>query len=712
MFKDPTPMHFEKLAADVQLPEDPNTWTQEVHQELYKQVSYISDFDAHIVMAKVDAEQAYGFGHIEVSPKTSIQPSPSEPNRMSDAGVNVARIPIIIKNRQLKPLDTLIMADSSMAPLTESRLRRALFRPQTFDMAARSPGDTSMLGSLFPPTRQSHGFGGAGGVSGVGMGKFGGMYDGYDGYAPSDYNKGSAAAAPVKVDPKILERIAHDVHIALHPVTKQASVLMHILPTIHAADFSKFAHALGQNKLADAYDANPATHASTHILQNFKDQSSGVDGDTLNWDMKTASVIQISKQGGGMYQVKVASNKCWQPKVELMTRGDIYKFAGAEATKDVDMHGSVTMGRNSVEQPGNEKDEYQLVDKAGTWKVQSTTGEELVGYCFTNLLDTEGSPMPISMFTNGSASAVQGEIAGVQVSSGANLPTGKPSGYGFWSRYLPNGTVEATIPMKLGTRITDEGGEGFMAETYSGKKVTLRVQPHIRQVCGIGDKMLVPDRFAWVPLNGQSVSLVSNPAEMGKSKTAQAQALHMLSEVTLRGGGDIFSLEGHPISKLAYAQKNDLNIDDTIFLLTGLGVKPEDAIEKMAETNSYQRPVQVHVSGSVHTSDDAWRQAVEKTASFAAKYNIEPLDLWKEAAVIPDPTAVDTVLSLGFINPENINAFIEALPVIDRAQSKMVDLLMGVRLGIRDVPEGALERAIKNSEEVIEGLKVIAFSQN
>jgi hypothetical protein len=83
--------------------------------------------------------------------------------------------------------------------------------------------------------------------------------------------------------------------------------------------------------------------------------------------------------------------------------------------------------------------------------------------------------------------------------------------------------------------------------------------------------------------------------------------------------------------------------------------------------------------------------------------------MWKEAAVIPDPVAVDSVLSLGFLNPENVSAFVGYLPTLDEAQRRMCELLVGARLGLRELSDGALERAIRALEDVIEGLKIIAF---
>ena len=49
------------------------------------------------------------------------------------------------------------------------------------------------------------------------------------------------------------------------------------------------------------------------------------------------------------------------------------------------------------------------------------------------------------------------------------------------------------------------------------------------------------------------------------------------------------------------------------------------------------------------------------------------------------------------------------LPVIDEAQRRLCELLVASRLGLKQVPTGALEKSIRSPEQVIEGLKALAF---
>ena len=84
-------LHFEKVASETTLPEDPNQWPNEILQQLYKEVPYVADFEPQIIMDRVDAERGFGFGHVEVGNRTeALQPvSPDQ----ADAAVPETQYP-------------------------------------------------------------------------------------------------------------------------------------------------------------------------------------------------------------------------------------------------------------------------------------------------------------------------------------------------------------------------------------------------------------------------------------------------------------------------------------------------------------------------------------------------------------------------------------------------------------------------------------------
>lgn len=660
-------LDFSKTAtAEVTLPDDPAMWPTEILQELYKQVPYIADFMPDIVMDRVDAEQRFGFGHVEVSNKTEIQ-SPQGSPMMQAAGVRSARIPIIIKEGKLQPFDVIVTEKSKMLPLTERRLRQALFRPQLFDVTSRTPGDQSMISQLYPPYRQNYGFGGGGAVMTAGMGK-----------------EGSA---------------------------KKASLIEAILPTIDPIDFQRFAVTVAEPKVKAAYYVNKAaTQPSVEVLAKYEAKDLSARSEKLAQAVHP-SVMQFVRTDQG-YVVKTASHKFWAPIERALDNGQLYDLVGNETMMAINKHGAVTMADEAAigsDQP--EADRPEAIKDFGIYRVEDEQGKQIVGFVFPNLLDIDGEALPLALFTNGSQAAVQSDLAGVRVASGASLMEGHPRGHGVFYQVLPNGSAQATIPLTITSSLsTPEEAGSLVAETMDGRQVTVSIQPNMQRIV-MGDEshMVIPDTFRWLPLDdAEEVVLKEVPEQFSKQA-----APNSVGAVTLRASGmDSFSISGEPTEKIAEDQRTFLSVDDAMFLLAGFGVTPEYAMQKIGEALSFHMPIEVPIGRRIETESEVREEMAKKASTLLDRMPSLRVDLVKEAAAIPDPTAVDSVLSLGFINPENMMTFVSYLPQLDEAQSKLCELLMAARLGMKELPEEAIERAIHGLEGAIEGLNVIAFNKS
>jgi hypothetical protein len=686
LFFEPS-VHFEKNAGEVMLPEDPNEWEAELMQELFKQVPYVADFEPHVVMDRVDGERGFGFGHVEVRNRTEVQHG-ADPTAVQAAGIKSARIPVVIKDRKLQPLDLLVTADSKILPLTEPRMRGALFRPQVFDITGRGPGDMSMIGQLYPPYRQNYGFGGGGATMSVGMGK-----EGSNGFCPP-------AEAWARFD-------------QMH---KMGSVLTAVLPTIGELDYHRFTDKLANDRglQAQFVKNGPATGAALDKLAGYTPSDTSKLAQAALRHLKP-SVVQLRKEAEG-YSLKHATHACWQPVVSTLDHGEAVRVFGGKIVEAADTTGAATMDLGGGVAEDAQEDSAALISEFGIYKVQDEEGKELIGYVFPNLIDLDGQSLPVALFTNGSQMAVQGEIAGVSVGEGASLFEGPPRGKGVFYQ-IDNGHAQATIPLTIKATMAspEQGGVTMHAETFDGREVQVIVQPNLQAITPSpeGDHMLVPDTFSWLPLDeAEDTALVGDPAAFG----AQAKAAQALSSVTLRAGGaDSFSVTGFPVDKLAADEKSFLSLDDTMFLLGGLGADLEYAQKKIGEASAWSRPVSVRVAHYIKTA--AQRIAESRKEAAARLEQVRErmparVDLSKEAAIVPDPVAVDTVLSLGFLNAENLGVFISYLPAIDEAQSKMCELLLAARLGLRNIPVSGLEKAIRATEQTLEGLKTLAFEEN
>jgi hypothetical protein len=98
-------------------------------------------------------------------------------------------------------------------------------------------------------------------------------------------------------------------------------------------------------------------------------------------------------------------------------------------------------------------------------------------------------------------------------------------------------------------------------------------------------------------------------------------------------------------------------------------------------------------------------QAAVKKDLADLKVPIHNYFLAKEASILEDALTADKILGLGFLNCENISTFIEMIPQLESTSSKIAEMLLASRLGMKDVSEVALERMLRALDDVIRGLK-------
>lgn len=740
--------YIEKTAGEVDLPEDPNQWPQEILQELYKQVPYISDYQPHVEMQKADAERGYGFGHVEIMNQTET-PQGASDMEMESTGVRSVRIPFVIKEKKLSPFDLLINDASKVVPLTENRLRQSLFRPQAFDVTSKTPGDQSMIGQLYPPYRTGRGFGG-GGVSLNAGGQMGyklSSAEDLESYllgAASEEQKKEAAgqseaagriagalaggAAGESVDAPFLGLLAGGLaggkagagaeSLLQGPLpatentvkigSKRGSVLEAILPTINRADHEDFCG------LIPKYAALLYQHRSVvYPVLNKVVDATPEQAKMASWEgLLAPSIIQVQKRTEG-YMVKSANHFMWSPKEELVDRGEVVRRFGVKLAQDVDTSGAVTMQDEEGVVGEEEANEMAPVETFGLYKVKDTQGAEYVGFVVPELIDTTGDTVPLALFTNGSHTAVQADIEGEPAGQGSNLPSGPVGGYGAFYTLADDGSVKMTIPLELGGSFTDqEQPKVWEGTTLDGSPVEVSAQPNIQEVMSSGEgRMLVPETWNWLPLDGsEAISLIGGEAEEAVPELDEPESEEKMSQVVVRSDGQTFSFQGPPVEKLSSAERDFLDLDSAMFLLAGMGVHQVHGTEKLATVITGLNSATVKCGRLLSTREEQVKEAMARASDMLERLpQLKQPHLLKEAASFPDPTTVDTVLSLGFINPENILTYVSYLPDIEDSQTKLCELLLGTRLGLSNIQASSLERAVRSLEETIEGLKVLAF---
>jgi len=655
---------FEKLGQEALMGEDPSEWPQQILDQLYKQVPYSSDYSPKVVLDTVDPDRRYAMGRVELLNKLAINPrDDSTPAEL--LGRQKVVLPVVIKDGRLAPLD-LLLSNGEVEPMTEERLRTALFRPSLFDAVRKRPGDLSMVEQLYPPTRQ---YGGARGplIADVGSSSLGSV------------EKASSAKPEFLMD-------------AILPTIKKAHVdaLTNRLnddPSLRAAVFSNDSMLPFMAKLSEVTET----------------KETGDDYLRKVASCITPTVLQVQKVDGG-FLVKTANPEALIPNADVVSRPAAVGALGGDLVSKVESDGTTTINAQPAMKETLIDLEIKVIDTFGLYKVK-TVGDnrELVGWAFPKIMAFTGEVLPLAVFSNGSESAMQENIAGVPVAKQTDLLDAPPQGTGCFYYASDSGAV-GLVPVHIkGEQETPEGA-AFIAETVMGEPCEIVKTPGLKEVSVIGPgRYGIPEDCGFMPLEN-NVDLASSPDDY--IKTAEARMLK--TAVRVFTDGTLYAFEGQEIDKLAGVMPTQfLDQDDAIFLASILGQDPDltkTAFAEMRKKGQYEiwfqaRPIQ--------TFRTKFAQARKHAAEMLQRMPDLRADLVKEAAPLEDPIAVDKILSMGFINPENISIIASYVPEIEGTIRKLSELLLASRLGLNAVDQGAVQRALVHLDKVVAGLKTL-----
>lgn len=651
------PKGLPKIAAAMsRLSENPDDWQSEIINELLRQAPYVGDFEPKLIMNELDPERRYALGGIELRSRQAVNPRDDRvPPEIQ--GVKQVLVPVIVNDGKMYPLDVFVH-NGECQPLTESRLRRAMFRPQLFEAISKRPGDHDIMSTLYPPYR-SGGFG-LGGNSFVGTHEMG--------------KTGSAK-------PDLIDQIHN---------------------TIRQSDIEKMAGELRADPtLCAAVMGNKATLSFMEKIS--RDQNSRTPESMI----KQAAccirpkVVQIKKTSSG-FLIKTANPDTLLPEENKIDRPTAEETVGSDIVKQVERDGTVTVSTDPVVKDSLADLQIKRADEFGEWKVKTNDGKELIGWVFPRCVDLDGTNTALSIFSNGSQSALQENIAGSLVGKGSNLIDEDPTGFGCF--YLARaGSAQAIIPMTIKAESRDpDGTKMYMADTIMGDSAEIRMLPGLNRISRIGDsKYCIPDDCGWMPMR-EMTSL----AEDADQFTKTAAALRTMNQVEIMTDGCTYSMKGQGIEKLAKVLPvNFIDYDQAVYNLSILGVHPSFCKEKLAETHASSRWVEIDGVRPITLASEKYHQAKTAAAKFISRIPDVKSLMLKEAATLDDPLSVDKVLSIGFLNPENISVFISYLPEFEHTLQKLSELLVASRLGLQTVDTGSLERIVKHLDKVIGGLR-------
>lgn len=494
-----------------------------------------------------------------------------------------------------------------------------------------------------------------------------------------------------------------------HEKRKAASVLHAIAPTIRESDAESFVEKVSSDPTLQAgFRRAGVAQDLVEVFENTKRASANDRLDAL-LDSIEPTVVTFLKLPGGDFLVKSAATKAFagdkKAKGEVVPQEEVAGAIGQENAQAMQPGQSATAVVDPVEPTPPPEVNAKPVDEFGEWLVQDTMGNSLLGWVFPQTLawDGEFSPQPISLFTNGSAYAFQDQVSGELVGKGSTLPVDAPRGDGVF--YCIEGRhALCTAPITIGSAVAGpDGSQQFIGNDVWGNQVHVSIVDGVKEPIRISDvEYAIPTSWKFMRLN-QQTELASDPGQMSKAAMARAEG----TSATIIYNGGFHIRGGCGLDKLASEFTNDLDAVGVEFLLGILGVDGITSKAKIAEARK-KGSIKLANLKTITTISERYSDAVKTASAMLSKIPDLRKDLIKEAASLEDEGSVNNLLALNFINPENLHTFINYLPELEQTSEKLAEMWLYSVLGMKEIEEQPVDRAMKNLEEVIQGLKSIA----
>lgn len=683
LFLPSTDRQFEKVAVTVKLPDDQTKWAPQVLSELHRQAPALRDFHSEIILDRTEPNKGLGFGYVVARPKTV--------NPLAAQNLPSIKIPIFIKNWHLSPIDIFFDPSGRGYYLSERRIRQVLMRPGVANGAPKKtdPISDDIRTMLTPPWEN--------------VGQF---YRGTN----TQVSQGSQV--------------------------KTSSLLKAIDGTVRLADQQKLA------QWVSSPEGQSFMWGRSEIAPTFRRALTLEQGEELA-GVKVASsegepVIQYRWDGGPFMQVKVAQPGGFAPQQGQVQANQAAQQLTPEQQAQLAQQGQAVQAPQVMTPEEMDGDNFAPVTEFGVYRVITVNNEQLMGWVFPFVLSLKMEKVPVQIFTDGSNFATQKAIAGVHVTTNANLPNEQPQGRGFF--YLVrNGKAFAFAPLELhGEQQTPDGNVMYMAQTIlGGNPVQIMKIEGMRSAAEMGEgQFAIPGDVRWCSFKQQTNAMIEDPTQASqragaytlmkiqqkqmmeqqammqaqqKGKKGQKKTASAPITAVLRATQDnTYTLSGPAFNKLASKYTHFLDSADAQWMLALAGVDPEYTQEKIATIHSLHlgkveipvlRPVTPVETYEIKTA------SLEKVSSQLRRF------MAKHAAEMRDPNIADTLLALNFLNPRNMSMFISYLPNLEEATSQLANLLVAARLGEASINEGACVEALRNLEDVLTGVRMLAMTR-
>lgn len=650
--------------AGKKLSENSQGWASEILAQLFNRHAFLGSYQVDFQEEARDDERGYLFGYFHVKQREAMVPqdprtgavqrpelAQQEQASAQPGGPPSARIPVIVKDKKLSAFDVFITPDGRFLPLTDTRVMETMSSPELMEAHKVVPGGGATSDNENTPPERT-------GTSGAGSGQT---------VKVSSVMGVVVPTLQPHVKLAFLERCCTDPHLR------------------HAMDNNDaFANVVGQ-----VYRDKTAAPEGAELVQKRK---MWVPTDAVHFQ-KTADGIIMTSASGASYE----------PLSTLIPRED-FDLIPDSVLPDVMKTGSVLV---AYREPGTEdlQTEFAEIVESGHYKVATAAGDITHGAVITDVVDLAGRDMDGSLFLEvpRRGHTFNTKLAGAPVEGPMDIPVCEPHGTGVFVKVAEDGSLErATLPVKIGFKHTDTVGDvTYAVESSLVGGTKLKLAHGLLNPIRIDENLCaLPADWYFVPA-GEMRPLMKE-AHMAKAASAMPALMRGVQIIHSEG---LYAFKGGcGVNELPAEHRQLVKEAEAAVLLGCLGVA--EPLTKLATAREKGSAI---VYGDNDLTDQKTKMASirDELADLFTAQAMRAPDLIKVAAAMADEKSVDAILSLGFLTPDNVMAFMENIDVLEQTVGSLAELLISVRLGLSEVKEGAVERGLKGVDETIMGLKAL-----
>jgi hypothetical protein len=198
-------------------------------------------------------------------------------------------------------------------------------------------------------------------------------------------------------------------------------------------------------------------------------------------------------------------------------------------------------------------------------------------------------------------------------------------------------------------------------------------------------------------------SLVADPEILTKMATVDALGPNSC-RVTSPVDGRLYLFQG-PIADTMKCSGIEQYPDEAIFKLACMGLSTDQALQVLDRARNEGKVVVGGLKSLNKTASDLGSDKRAVYMQMLASLPALKKDTVKLAADIKDPASVDRILSLNFLNPQNIGVLVDHMKDLEDTGTRLSEMLIATRMGAKeDLNESSIIQARQAIDDVLDGL--------